>query len=436
MNAAADAVPAAVSSHTRPGSPYAWYVLAMLVIVYTFNWFDRYLLIITMESIKQDLGISDTALGLLTGFAFSAVYSVSGIFVARWSDLGNRRTIIACGLAVWSGMTAVCGLAQNFMQLAIARFGVGLGEAACSPPAHAMISDYFRLKQRATALAIYGLGLYIGLAGGLAVGGWLNEEYGWRMAFIIAGVPGLILAVIFRLTVREPARGQADTGAVDAARYSVKEVAQFMLSRRSFVAYVIGTGLFVLSGNATDIWGATFLIRVHGLGSAEVGETIGAIGGLAGVAGTMFFALLADRLSRYDLRWYLWVAGIGGVLTVPAILAFLFSPPGTMVYVFYALGVFCGASYMAPTFAITQRLMPLRMRALSSAVILLSYNIIGTAFGNLFTGVISDVLHPLYGVESIRYALAYTALAAVIGGGFLWYGAHRLPADLRAGGVE
>ncbi|MGH8446853.1 MAG: spinster family MFS transporter, partial [Solimonas sp.] len=416
-----------------PARLYAWYVLAMLLAVYIFNWFDRYLLIITMESIKRDLGISDTALGLLTGFVFSAVYSVAGLFVARWSDLSVRRSIIAGGLALWSLMTAACGMAGSFAHLAIARFGVGIGESACSPPSHSLISDYFRISQRATALAIFSLGLYIGLGLGLGVGGWLNERYGWRVAFMIAGAPGLLLALWFRLTVREPPRGLSDGFADSGRRQTGREVMRFMLARRSFVAYTLGTGFFVFAGNSIDIWGATFLMRVHGYGSAEIGEKIGVIGGVAGVLGTMFFAVLADRLSLRDLRWYVWVAGAGGALTMPCILLFLFAANGPLLFVLYFLGIFCGASYMAPTIAVTQRVMPLRMRAVSSAVILLSFNIIGIAFGNLVTGMLSDALVPAYGNESIRYALAWTLLASLVGLALMIYGAARLPEDIKAG---
>lgn len=430
----ASTAPSAAAVTTAPSRAglYAWYVLAMLLLVYVFNWFDRYLLIITMESIKQDLGLSDTQLGILSGFAFSAIYSLAGLFIARWSDLSVRRTIIAGGLALWSAMTAICGVASNFTHLALARVGVGIGESTCSPPSHSLISDYFPLRQRATAIAVFSIGLYLGLGLGLGVGGWLNEQYGWRHAFMVAALPGLLFALWFRLTVKEPPRGLSD-GLVDAARPSGREVMRFMLTRRSFVAYTLGTGLFVFAGDAIDIWGATFLIRVHGYGSAEVGEKIGLLGGIAGVLGTMFFAMLADRLSARDLRWYVWIAGLGGLITAPLILIFLFAPNSDMLFVYYFLGTFCGASYMAPTIAVTQRVMPLRMRAVSSAVILLSFNLVGIALGNLVTGILSDAFTPTYGTTALRYALAWTLIASLIGFSLMMYAARRLPEDAKAG---
>ncbi|NKF23568.1 spinster family MFS transporter [Solimonas marina] len=413
-------------------SLYAWYVLAMLMVVYIFNWFDRYLLNITMESIKNDLGLSDTELGIISGFAFSAVYSISGLFIARMSDLGVRRTVVAGGLALWSTMTAVCGMASGFVHLVFARFGVGIGEATCSPPSHSLISDYFPPRQRATAIAVFSIGLYIGLGLGLGVGGWLNEQYGWRHAFMAAAVPGLLFAVLFRLTVKEPPRGAHDGAAADQHQ-SIAEVVRFMVTRRSFVAYTIGTGLFVFAGDATDIWGATFLMRVHGYSSEFVGARLGLLGGVAGALGTLFFAVLADRLSLRDLRWYVRVAGLGGLATMPFILLFLFASKGSMLFAFYFFATFCGASYMAPTIAVTQRLMPPRMRAVSSAVILLSFNIIGVASGNLVTGLLSDAFTPQYGDAALRYALAWTMIASLIGFALMIYAARRLPRDIEAG---
>jgi predicted MFS family arabinose efflux permease len=410
---------------------YSGYVLLILLVVSAFNFFDRFLLVITMESIKHDLGLSDTQLGLLTGFAFTAVYTTAGIFVARWADRGNRRNIMTLGLAIWSTMTALCAGAGNFLHLALCRLGVGLGESACTPPAHSMISDYFSPTQRATAVAIYGLGLYLGLGLGFGLGGWVNEHYGWRMAFLVGGLPGLAMAVLLRFTVREPARGQTDDASVDARDYSITDVLRYITQRRAFLAYVIGTGLFVFSGNATEYWGASFLIRIHGLGSAEVGSKMGLLGSTAGMLGILVFAILADRMAGRDLRWYLWVSSAGAGMMVPFVLLFLFDD-GSRVFFHYFLATFFGATYMAPVVALTQRLLPLRMRALSSAIILLSFNLIGITAGNFITGLLSDLLEPSLGVESLRYALALTMLGTLGGIVLMQYSARRLPMDVAA----
>ncbi|MCW8926271.1 MAG: MFS transporter, partial [Xanthomonadales bacterium] len=186
---------------------YRYYVLAVLTLVYTFNFIDRQLLVILQEPVKADLGLSDTQLGLLTGFAFAVFYVVCGIPIARWADKSVRRSIIAFSLAVWSFMTAISGMTQNFLQLLLARMGVGVGEAGGSPPAHSMISDIFKPTFRATALSIYSIGIYIGILIGFLLGGWIAEFFGWRLAFLVVGVPGLILALVVRFSVQEPVRG-------------------------------------------------------------------------------------------------------------------------------------------------------------------------------------------------------------------------------------
>ena len=186
------------------------YALGILVVVYTFNFIDRQILSILLEPVKADLGLSDTAMGMLTGFAFAMFYATLGIPIARYADRSNRRNLIALALGIWSFFTALSGVAQNFWHLLAARIGVGVGEAGCSPPAHSMIADYYPAEQRATALGIYSLGIPIGIMFGLFAGGWINEFFGWRMAFFVVGLPGIILALVVRFTLAEPPRGLAE----------------------------------------------------------------------------------------------------------------------------------------------------------------------------------------------------------------------------------
>ena len=187
---------------------YAWFVLIVLVAVYGSNFVDRYIFIIMMEPIKQDLQLSDTQLGLISGFAFSAVYSLAGLAVARWADLGNRRSILAAAAAVWSTLTAVCGLTSSFFQLLIARMGVGVAESACSPPAHSLISDYFPAHKRAMAFSLYSIGLDVGLGLGFILGGWIGGRFGWRAAFVAVGLPGILLAVSLAWSSASPSVGR------------------------------------------------------------------------------------------------------------------------------------------------------------------------------------------------------------------------------------
>jgi MFS family permease len=407
---------------------YAWFVLTVLVLVYGFNFVDRYIFIIMMEPIKKDLRLSDTQLGLISGLGFSAVYSLSGLVVAHWADRGNRRSIIAMALAAWSALTVVSGLARNFAQLLIARMGVGVAEAGCSPPAHSLISDYFPARQRAVAFSIYAIGLDAGMCMGFVCGGWIGENYGWRTAFIAAGVPGILFAVFARLTVREPLRGASEIVAVDTARYTTRQALLYMLKRPSLVSYIVGSSLFIFAGTAIDSWAPLFLMRVHGEASSEVGLWTGLLGSIAGLCGSVTAGWLADRLSVRDQRWNLWVA-IGGIsLVVPATLLFVFGSAHTAM-LFFFLATFFNSFYMPPTIAITHRLLPVRMRALASAVLLLGYNFIGMAGCNFAVGFLSDLWAGSLHVDSVRYAMAVTQLAAVAGIVCTIYAIARMPRD-------
>jgi MFS family permease len=410
---------------------YAWFVLIVLVVVYGANFVDRYIFIIMMEPIKLDLRLSDTQLGLISGFAFSAVYSIAGLAAARWADLGNRRTLLAAAVAGWSLLTAACGLTRNFLQLLVVRMGVGVAESACSPPAHSLISDYFPPRKRGVAFSIYSMGLYVGLAVGFILGGWIGERMGWRAAFIILGLPGILIAVFTFLTVREPRRGAADSGLADEDRYSAREVLTYLAARPSFVAYTLGSSLYTFAGTAIDSWAPLFVMRVHDLSSGQVGLWTGVLGASAGFTGSIAGGWIADRLSARDLRWYLWVATAGISVVVPATLLFLFVGV-RWIFVFYVIGVFFNSFYMPATIAVSQAVLPVRMRALSSAALLFGYNLIGTAGCNFVIGYFSDLWADSLHADSVRYAMAVTLLAAVGGVACTVFAIARLPRDFPA----
>jgi MFS family permease len=410
---------------------YAWYVVCILVLVSGFNFLDRYIFIILMEPIKLDLGLSDTQLGLISGLGFSAVYSVAGLVIARWADLGNRRNIVTIALASWSTLTAICGLTASFVQLLLARMAVGVAEAGCSPPAHSLISDYIPARQRALAFAMYAVGLDVGMGLGFALGGWVGENYGWRTAFIVAGVPGLVLAGVMAATVREPKRGASEIVAVDATRYSSRQAVTYMWRRRSFIAYMTGSALFTFAGTAIDSWAPLFLMRVQHLSSAYVGLWTGLLGSGAGLLGSLGSGWIADRLSVRDQRWNLGTAIAGIAMVVPATLLFVFGPAST-VWVCFFIATFFNAFYMAPTIALTHRLLPVRMRAFASAVMLLGYNLIGTSGCNFLIGFLSDAWAGSLRVDSVRYAMAVTQAAAVLGIILTVYAMLRMPRDFEA----
>jgi len=381
------------------------YALGVLVVVYTFNFIDRQILSILLEPIKQDLGLSDSALGMLTGFAFALFYATLGIPIARFADRSNRRNLIAWALAIWSAMTAVSGLAQNFWHLLLARIGVGVGEAGCSPPAHSMLADYFPTENRATALGIYSLGIPFGILFGFIAGGWLNEFFGWRVAFFIVGVPGLLLAILVRFTLREPPRGMAEGRVADEEQPTIMETFRFLWSKRSFRHMAVGGGLTAFVGYGVITWVPSFLIRSYGMNTGDVGTYLGLILGIPGGIGIALGGYLADRYGARDTRWYLWIVSVALIASTPLFFGVYLSNTAFASLMFLILPILLGNFYQATTFSQTQGLVSLRMRSVAAAVLLFILNMIGLGAGPQAVGILSDILQPSYGGESLRYAL-------------------------------
>jgi predicted MFS family arabinose efflux permease len=386
------------------------YVLSILVVVYTFNFIDRQILSILLEPIKNELQVSDTALGALSGFAFALFYATLGIPIARLADRSSRRNLIALALAIWSGMTALSGIAQNYWQLLAARIGVAVGEAGCSPPAHSLIADYYPAHQRATALGVYSLGIPFGILFGFIAGGWIEQFFGWRVAFFVVGLPGLALAIIFWLTVREPPRGLAEGRVVSAEQPSVKEAFNYLWKKKSFRHLATGGALTAFVGYGLTTWAPSFLSRSHEMSSGEIGTWLGLILGIPGGIGIVLGGVLADRLGSRDTRWYLWIVTVALVLSTPFSLAVFLSPTATGALLFLMLPVMLGNFYQATTFSQTQGLVPLGMRAVAAAVLLFIINIIGLGLGPQAVGIVSDLLKPEYGDDSIRYSLMIFSL--------------------------
>jgi MFS family permease len=398
---------------------YTRYALGLLLVVYVMNFLDRQVVAILLQAIKRDLDLSDTQLGAFSGIAFAALYSTLGIPLARWADRGVRRSIIALSLCVWSGMTALQGLAPSFLWLVAARVGVGVGEAGCSPPAHSLISDLFEPRRRATALSIYALGIPIGGAIGLAAGGWLRETFDWRTALMIVGLPGIPLALLVRLTLREPTRGWWEGGRSVHAAPPLAEVVRVLRSRPAFLHMAIAGALHALYGYGAAAFNPAFFERVHGLAPLEIGYWLGAIAATTGVLGTFLGGWLTDLASGRDPRWYAWLPGWGTLIGVPFVFVFYLWPEGYGALALAALPAVLGGLYLGPTFAVTQALVPPHMRAQAAAVLLLILNLIGMGLGPQLVGVASDLLAPRFGDESIRWALLGTVAA-----GALWATGH------------
>ncbi|MFP4004866.1 MAG: spinster family MFS transporter [Alphaproteobacteria bacterium] len=402
------------ASAEAPGTPaapeitpaYRRYALFMLVVVYTSSHVDRNIMAILIEPIKRDMGWSDVALGFLAGPAFAMFYATLGIPVAWLADKSNRRNIIAWAIAIWSAMTALCGLAQNFWQLALARIGVGVGEAGSSPPSHSMISDLYPPEKRSRALAIYALGVYIGIMLGYLIGGHVSEAVGWRAAFFVVGLPGLIIALLVRFTLKEPLRGHSEGVAV-ALEEKVPFTAGFKHIWRSRAArhLVIGCTLTSFVGYGTVAWNPAYLIRSLGMTEGEVGTMFAPLMGVLGAAGALLGGYLADRLAARDRRWNAWIVALTKAMTVPLLAFFYLATDQIAALLWFAPTIVLGAFYLGPTFAMIQTLSPPRLRAMSAAILLLILNLIGLGLGPQLVGVLSEFLRPELGKESLRYAL-------------------------------
>ena len=411
---------------------YRNYVLAMLTLVYVFNFVDRQLLVILQESIKNELHLSDTQLGLLSGFTFAIFYVTLGIPIARFADKGSRRNVVAMSLGLWSLMTAFSGLARNFVQLLLARIGVGVGEAGGSPPAHAMISDYFPPEKRSTALSIYSTGIYIGVLIGFLMGGYLNQRLGWRTAFFVLGIPGIIFCFLFYTTVKEPRRGATDASAsLIEKNQSIREVLKLLYAKKTFVYLDIATSLHVFCIYGLLNWAPSFLSRLHGMKNSDIGVSLGLIYGICGALGTFFGGLLTDFLGKRDKRWYLKVPAYAVIISMLFAAGALFLQNTILSICSLGCCAFLQSTYLGPSLAVAHSLVPASMRALTSGILFLVLNLVGLGFGPLIVGVISDSLSPLLGTESLRWAMSSVLVVSVVSSVFFFIAAQKMVVDLK-----
>ena len=419
------------NSYSSPKGSY--YTLVLLTIVYSFNFIDRQLLAILQESIKADLALSDSQLGLLTGFAFAVFYVTAGISIARWADQSNRRNIIALAVFTWSLMTALSGLAQNYTHLLLARIGVGIGEAGGSPPSHSIISDIFPPHRRASAIGFYSTGVSFGILFGFLFGGWLNEFFGWRVAFMVVGVPGILLAALVRMTLKEPVRGQSEDRQASTTAVPFSHTVALLWSRRSFRHMAMGASLNAFAGYSIASWTASFMIRSHDMSTGVLGTWLALILGLGGAISVFGGGLLADRLAPRDKRWYVWLPAIAGFISVPFMASvYLVDTPLSALSIMIIPGLLFQI-YLGNTIATTHGLVGLRMRAMSSAILFLIINIIGLGIGPFSVGFLSDYLEPSMGADSLRYAMLYLLPTVMFWSACHFYlAAKTLRADLQA----
>jgi MFS family permease len=416
---------------------YANYVLGALTLCYVLNTMDRsQILAASLQAIKKEFAASDFQMGVLTGIPFALFYAFMGIPIAALADRSSRRNVLAVAVATWSAMTAVFGLSVNYAMLFAARVGTAVGEAGGSPPSHSLISDYFPKSRRGTAFSIFALGVPLGTFAGATLGGWGNQTLGWRMTFILAGVPGIMIALILWLTVKEPPRGLSDGVSRAAERAPVPgmfAVLHTLWQKRSFRHLTLAAALHSVVWYASGAFNNAFLQRSHQMSVAEAGYWIGILS-LIGGLGTFFGGFAADRLSlRFgDRRWYMWVPGIATLLCVPfQFLAYL-SADRVMVLPSFVGLMFMAAVFFGPSFTMTQALATLRMRSVATSLLLFIQTLIGNGLGPSVTGLISDRLAPSFQQNSLRYALVIIGVVNIWAALHYVLGSRTLRQDLEA----
>jgi MFS family permease len=407
---------------------YWYYVLGILTLCYVANVADRsQVLAASLQAIKREFNATDAQLGMLSGLPFAIFYSFLGIPIAAWADRSSRRNVLAWSCALWSAATGACGMALNFGMLFGARVATAIGEAGGSPPSHSLISDYFPKLKRGTAFSIFALAVPIGTSIGAAVGGWGTQHIGWRQTFYLVGFPGIVLALLVRLTVIEPPRGYSDfAGAGQAGRAPAKskapplrEVFVFMFGRSSFLHLSLAAGLHSVVWYASGAFNNAFFQRSHEMSASQAGYWISFFA-IVGAVGTFAGGFLADRLSKWrnDRRWYLWVPGIASLLCVPFQSAAYIAGDMSVVLPMFGAMQFMAAMFFGPSFAMTQAIATLRMRSVATSLLLLLQTLIGQGIGPWLAGFLSDQFRPSLGADSLRYSLVIVGLVNV------WAAAH------------
>ncbi|WP_082543556.1 spinster family MFS transporter [Sphingomonas sp. Leaf339] len=406
----------------------ARYTLALLTAVYALGYADRNIINLLLDPIKQEYQLSDTIMGLITGFGFTAFQTLLGIPLARLADTSRRVTVLIVGLLMWSVMTGLSGLATSAILLAIARMGVGVGEACLTGPAHALLSSNFEKAERPRAFSIMGAGGEIGVILAFLVGGWVSHIWGWRAAFFVAGLPGIVLAVIMHLTLKEPPRGETiDRLPALPFGAALAELAQ----RPSFVIAVLASMAMGLNIFGIQVWSPSYLRRIYALDTASVGTTIALLRAGLSVTGAVAGGSIATWcVRRYGQRWFMLfpacICGVSGL----ALLAFLFAPSLAVAIVCLGLVNMTIGAQLGPVFSLIQTVSPIRSRALAAALFVSLTQLFGMGLGALAIGATSDALHASHGEAALRYALLIPAAGALLACLLYAFGARYVAHDI------
>ncbi len=410
-------------------SAYRVYVMFMLVLVYTFNFIDRQIVGILAVPIKTDLGLTDTELGLMGGLAFALFYTALGIPVAMLADRSSRTWIMTIALAIWSAMTAACGLAQNFWQLFVARLGVGIGEAGGVAPAYSLISDYFPSSKRARALSVYSFGIPIGSALGIFFGGYIATHVDWRFAFFVAGLAGILIAPVFKLSVAEPPRGQFDSAAPPTGAASVVSIIKLLSSKKSFWLMSLGAASSSMMGYGLFFWLPSFYVRSFGMTLLDASIFFGAIILIGGLTGVWLGGSLGDRFGAARRSAYVLVPAVAFVATVPFYLVAILTTNLSASFFAMLIPTALGLAWLGPVLSAIQHVVPPHMRATASAIFLFINNLIGIGLGTLALGIISDELQARFGDDSLRYAILVGCVFYLLASALFWAASRVLERD-------
>lgn len=406
---------------TRTTQGYKRYVLICLTLVYTVNFVDRGLIGLLLQPIKEDLRLSDTQLGFLTGIAFGLFYATLGLPIARWADRGNRVTITSVALALWSGTVMLCLFVTNFAQLVAARVAAAVGEAGCFPTTYSLVGDYFPAPaERTRAMAIYMLGNPLSAILSFVAGGWLNSRYGWRTTFCLMGLPALFIAVVIRLTITEPRQSASPADPRTIRQPRMLDVLKTLWCRRATRHLSVAIILLCTMALGLAPWYAAFLTRSHDIGTQELGIWLGIAFGVGGAVGTLLGGYGSARWFGDDARSQMRLSAVMIALVVPCFVVFLLVPQkmGALVALvpLQAVIVF----FVGPTLALMQQLVPDEMRATTLAVVMLLANLIGMGIGPQVIGIGSDVLEPYVGRDSLRYSMLGMSLVALWAAYHFW----------------
>lgn len=419
-----------------PISAPAVYALALLTAIYSLNFLDRTVINILIDPIKHAFHVSDAVMGFISGFGFVILYSILAAPVARWADRGNRRNIITYGLVIWSGMTALGGVARNALQLTLSRFGVGIGEAAGTAPSASMISDLYPRDRRSTAMAVYQLGPAFGIFLGSFVGGWVNHYYGWHDAFFVAGIPGVLVALLFRFTVREPKRGTTEKTKVDTSQQRLGVTMRYMSHQTCYMLILIGFCFTTFTQFGFGTWVAPFLGRIYHLNTAQIGTYMGAITIVASVAGTLTGGYLSDWAGRRKIEWKVYVPAICSICASVGVLLFVLSHSLVVCLAGFVIVQALSPVHVGPMVAVSHSVVKVGMRAFATSLIYLLSELLGLGLGPYLIGIFNDHFQKQLGVNVLRYTMFPAAITTFIGGFLFIAAAQYLRRDMARSAAE